>query len=108
VLAEEGVERIAGAHCYEFYAGSETFAAMADAEPGTFFLTDYLVRHFDRLVVEGLGLDRTGTVRRLFRHYRASSIWRRRGRPLTGRRAAGSSCRSKCARPASASCKAKS
>jgi len=58
MLAEEGVERIDGAHCYEFYAGSGPFAAMAEAEPGTFYLTDYLVRHFDRLVIKGLGLDR--------------------------------------------------
>lgn len=58
VLAEEGVERIPGAHCYEFYAGTESFTAMTDVEPGTFFLTDYLVRHFDRLIIAGLGLDR--------------------------------------------------
>ncbi len=58
MLAEEGVERIEGAHCYEFYAGSAPFAAMAEAEPGTFYLTDYLVRHFDRLVIKGLALDR--------------------------------------------------
>ena len=58
VLAEEGVQRIDGAHCYEFYAGAGEFAALHDAEPGTFYLTDYLVRHFDTLVVKGLGLDR--------------------------------------------------
>ena len=58
VLAEEGVERIDGAHCYEFYMGTPDFTALADDEPGTFFLTDYLVRHFDRLIVKGLGLDR--------------------------------------------------
>jgi hypothetical protein len=58
VLAEEGVQRIEGAHCYEFYAGAGAFAALHDAEPGTFYLTDYLVRHFDTLVVKGLGLDR--------------------------------------------------
>lgn len=58
VLAREGVERIEGAHCYEFYAGAGEFAALHDAEPGTFYLTDYLVRHFDRLVIKGLGLDR--------------------------------------------------
>ena len=58
VLAEEGVTRIAGAHCYEFFAGAANFDAMMEAEPGTFFLTDFLVRHFDRLVIEGLGLDR--------------------------------------------------
>ena len=58
MLAEEGVERIEGAHCYEFYLGAEKFAAMTDDDPATFFLTDYLVRHFDRLVIKGLGLDR--------------------------------------------------
>jgi len=58
VLAGTGVERIPGAHCYEFYAGSETFTRLADEEPGSFYLTDFLVRHFERLVVQGLGLDR--------------------------------------------------
>ncbi len=58
VLAEEGVERIAGPHCYQFYAGETNFAALMDDEPGSFFLTDYLTRHFDLLIVRGLGLDR--------------------------------------------------
>lgn len=58
VLAGTGVERIPGAHCYEFLAGSDTFHALADEEPGSFYLTDFLVQHFDRLVVRGLGLDR--------------------------------------------------
>jgi hypothetical protein len=58
VLAEEGVERITGPHCYAFYAGQEVFDALADAEPGTFYLTDFLARQFDTLVIEGLGLDR--------------------------------------------------
>jgi hypothetical protein len=58
VLEAEGVERLAGAHCYEVYAGREAFAALAEDEPGTFYLTDFLVRNFDRLVVRGLGLDR--------------------------------------------------
>jgi len=57
VLAQEGVERIPGAHCYEFFAGSQAFAALSDAEPGTFYLTDFLLRHFDRLVIRGLGID---------------------------------------------------
>jgi hypothetical protein len=70
VLAEEGVERIPGAHCYEFYMGSTDFDALAEAEPGTFFLTDYLVRHFDRLIYRGLGLDRYPELRDdYFRHY---------------------------------------
>jgi hypothetical protein len=58
VLAEEGVERIGGPHCYAFYAGQDVFAELADAEPGTFYLTDFLTRQFDTLVIEGLGLDR--------------------------------------------------
>jgi len=57
VLREEGVERIPGAHCYEFFAGSRVFAALADEEPGTFYLTDFLLRHFERLVMQGLGID---------------------------------------------------
>jgi hypothetical protein len=58
VLAEHGVERLPGAHCYEFLAGAEDFAAQHEAEPRTFYLTDFLARHFDRLVIRGLGLDR--------------------------------------------------
>jgi hypothetical protein len=58
VLAEEGVRRIEGAHCYAFFAGEDAFAALAEEEPGTFYLTDFLARHFDTLVIKGLGLDR--------------------------------------------------
>jgi hypothetical protein len=58
VLAEEGVSRIEGAHCYAFYAGEQAFSELAEEEPGTFYLTDFLVRHFDALVIRGLGLDR--------------------------------------------------
>ena len=58
VLAAHGVERLPGAHCYEFLAGTELFTALAEEELGTFYLTDFLVRHFDRLVRQGLGLDR--------------------------------------------------
>jgi uncharacterized protein DUF1638 len=57
-LADEGVERLPGAHCYEFYSGSAAFAAMSDEDPATFYLTDFLARNFDRLVITGLGLDR--------------------------------------------------
>jgi Protein of unknown function (DUF1638) len=58
VLRAEGVERIPGAHCYEFFASPQVFAALAEAEPGTFYLTDFLVRHFEHLVTRSLGLDR--------------------------------------------------
>ncbi len=66
-----GVERLPGAHCYEFFAGSERFGALHEAEPGTFYLTDYLARHFDALVWQGLGLDRHPELRdEYFRNYR--------------------------------------
>ena len=58
VLEDEGVERLPGAHCYEVFAGREAFERLTDEEPATFFLTDFLVRNFDRLVWRGLGIDR--------------------------------------------------
>jgi hypothetical protein len=58
LLGHYGLERLPGAHCYEFLAGTAAFSALSQVEPGTFYLTDFLVRHFDRLVVRGLGLDR--------------------------------------------------
>jgi len=65
-----GVERLEGAHCYQFYAGSEVFEQLHDAEPGTFYLTDFLVRHFDRLIIDELGLDRHPELREtFFRNY---------------------------------------
>jgi hypothetical protein len=57
-LEELGVERLPGAHCYEFFAGTDAFAELCDEDPATFYLTDFLARHFDRLVRKGLGLDR--------------------------------------------------
>jgi len=71
VLREEGIERLPGAHCYEFYATSPVFAQLAEAEPGTFYLTDFLLRHFERLVIRPLGLDRhPELVTEYFRNYR--------------------------------------
>ncbi len=63
------VTRIPGAHCYEFFAGSATFHDVND--PHTFYLTDYLARHFDLFVWRGLGLDRwPHLLDDYFRHYR--------------------------------------
>lgn len=58
VLAEAGAERLPGAHCYQFFAGNDTFLQMHEAEIGTFYLTDFLVKHFDTYVIKALGLDR--------------------------------------------------
>lgn len=56
VLDEEGIERLPGAHCYSFYAGEQRFNEMAEEQPATFYLTDFLAQHFDRLVIRGLKL----------------------------------------------------
>jgi hypothetical protein len=57
-LEGQDIERIPGAHCYEFYAGSAAYAALQEEELGTFYLTDFLARQFESLVLVGLGLDR--------------------------------------------------
>jgi hypothetical protein len=57
LLEAEGVRRVAGPHCYEMYGGAD-FDRLMIEEPGTYFLTDFLVRSFDHLVIKGLGLDR--------------------------------------------------
>ena len=70
VLEEEGVEGIGGVHCYEVFTGADDFKAITDDEPGCFFVTDFLARHFDRLVFRGLGLDRFPDLRdAYFRNY---------------------------------------
>jgi hypothetical protein len=58
LLAEEGIERLEGPHCYAFFSGNPAFAARSEEDVTSFFLTDYLARHFDKLIWEGLGLDR--------------------------------------------------
>ena len=59
VLADfPGVARLPGLHCYDVFAGPERIERLAEDEPGTFYLTDFLVRFFDRLVVEALDLER--------------------------------------------------
>jgi len=70
VLQEYGVARLPGAHCYEFFSSKALFDRLMAEEPGTFFLTDFLVRHFDRLVIKGLGLDRYPQLQeQFFGHY---------------------------------------
>lgn len=56
-LSRSNLERVAGPHCYEMYGGG-LFADLLDEEPGTFFLTDFLVRGFNGTIWRGLGLDR--------------------------------------------------
>jgi hypothetical protein len=69
LLEKEGVQRVAGPHCYEMYADGTFDSLMAEA-PGTFFLTDYLVQSFDHLVIEGMGLDQYPELRdEYFKNY---------------------------------------
>ena len=57
VLERHGVERLPGAHCYGFLAGNDVWDAIHDEDPATFYLTDFLARHFEALVIRGLKLD---------------------------------------------------
>jgi hypothetical protein len=66
VCAEEGVERIAGPHCYSFYWGNTAFAAREEDDIDAFFLTDFLARQFESFVIEPLGLDRHPELRDMY------------------------------------------
>ena len=69
VLERYGARRLRGPHCYEMFAGKD-FERLAEEQPATFFLTDWLVRNFERAVVRGLGLDRFPELKPVyFRHY---------------------------------------
>ncbi len=71
VCARRGVARLGGAHCYDVFAGLARLRELLEAEPGTYVLTDFLVRSFRRTVVAELGLDRYPSLRDdYFRNYR--------------------------------------
>ena len=53
-----GAKRLPGLHCYDLYAGQAQIAQLFSEEPGTYLLTDYLIKSFDRAVIQPLGLDR--------------------------------------------------
>jgi len=57
ICADAGIKMLPGAHCYQFYAGQQEFLDMHDDDPTAFYLTDYLVKHFERIVMDGLGID---------------------------------------------------
>lgn len=88
ILDEFGAARVPGPHCYEMLAGAELFDKVADEKPGTFFLTDWLVRNFDRAVVRGLGLDRYPDLKSmLFGNYQAVLYLRQVPNPRLGEKA---------------------
>jgi len=58
LATEAGVSRLPGLHCYDLYAGEAQIEHLFAEEPGTYLLTDYLIRTFDKAVIQPLGLDR--------------------------------------------------
>ena len=71
LIEKEGIERLPGAHCYSFFAGQKQFEELAERELGTFYLTDFLVRHFERLIIKGFKLSSHPELRdSFFGHYR--------------------------------------
>ena len=80
VCTRRGWHRLEGLHCYDFYAGHGVVERLFEEEPGTYLLTDFLVRSFDRTVLAELGLDRYPELRdAYFAHY-ARVVWLRQDR----------------------------
>ncbi len=71
MLQAYGVDRLPGNHCYEFFAGTQVFSELADAELGTFYLTDFLAKHFDRIILKDLGVNKHPELLEMyFAHYK--------------------------------------
>ena len=80
LLKAENIERLPGAHCYQFFATQRIFNEISEAELGTLYLTDYLTRHFDRIIIQGFGLDKHPEIEAMmFANYKKlvylSQIW---------------------------------
>jgi uncharacterized protein DUF1638 len=73
-LRRRGIERLEGDHCYDVFAKREVAEALAE-QPGTYFLTDFLARTFDRTVWRSLGLDRHPELRDDYFHSYTRVIW---------------------------------
>jgi hypothetical protein len=83
----DGYERLRGEHCYDVFARDEVAAAMA-AEPGTYFLTDFLARTFEHTVVRELGLDRFPELRDDYFASYTRVVWLAQYRTAASERAA--------------------
>ena len=57
LLNEFGIQRLPGAHCYEFFSSTQNFSKLIEDEPGSFFLTDFLVKSFEKLIWQGLKIN---------------------------------------------------
>jgi hypothetical protein len=58
LATKAGASRLPGLHCYDLYAGEAQIEQLFSEEPGTYLLTDYLIKSFDKAVIQPLGLDR--------------------------------------------------
>ncbi len=75
VIEKLGLKRLGGNHCYDIFAGKEKIQAIMDADAGTYFLTDFLVKSFHRSVIVELGLDKRPDLRDdYFKHYK-KMVW---------------------------------
>ena len=71
LLEEFGVQRLPGAHCYEFFSSTQNFSKIIEEEPGSFFLTDFLLKSFEKLIWQGLKINRHPELLKIyFRHYK--------------------------------------
>ncbi len=71
LLDEFDVQRLPGAHCYEFFTGKQTFVEIMEEEIGSYFLTDFLVKAFEKLVWQGMKIDRHPELLPIyFKHYK--------------------------------------
>jgi hypothetical protein len=75
LCARRGLARLEGLHCYDVYGGADRVREMFEAQPGTYVLTDFLARSFQRSVIVELGLDRHPELRdAYFAHY-TRMVW---------------------------------
>ncbi|GAB3198162.1 DUF1638 domain-containing protein [Nocardioides hungaricus] len=75
VCEELSLERLPGLHCYDLYAGASRIEALFDEQPGTYLLTDFLVRSFARTVEQELGLDRWPELRDAYFGHYTRVVW---------------------------------
>ena len=75
LCAQEGLERLPGLHCYDLYAGASRVERLFADQPGTYLLTDFLVRSFGRTVLQELGLDRHPDLRDTYFGHYTRVVW---------------------------------
>jgi hypothetical protein len=86
VCAQLRLQRLPGLHCYDVYAGPQRLEALLEEQPGTYLLTDFLVRSFERTVARELGLDRWPELRETYFAHYTRVVWLRQetGEELRG------------------------